>query len=131
MSRRVATWVLFGVFVLTVPLPMPLVGPGLVPVVRFAMLGALAAAVQVGVRAGGQAPALIAVFWVPAAVYGLALWLAAWALARGLARRGPRTLTAGTLLLAVLCLAAAAALPLYRTPFAAEGARASLAGVLR
>jgi hypothetical protein len=131
VSRRVATWVLFGVFVLTVPLPIPLVGPGLVPVARFVMLGALVAAVQVFVRAGGEAASLIAVFWVPALVYGAGLWLLAALVARALARGGRRALTWGTLALAAACLLVALRVPLYQTPFAADRPRATLAGVLR
>lgn len=131
MTRRRAAWVLFGVFAFTVPLPILVVGPGLVPAVRLVMLGGLVAAVQLGVRSGGEALSLLLVFWGPAALYLAGLGLAAALVARLLARASPRAVGPATLAIAAVLVGVAASVPLYHTPFAAEGAHATLFEVLR
>jgi hypothetical protein len=126
MTTRAARRLLWLGSLVALPVPILLLGPGLVPPARLAELGAISLAVAVVESARGNVLQVAAVFLVQAAVWTSVLWIAAWLAARALARLGPRVLRSATLAALAVGLAVACALPVYRTPFAARAPRANL-----
>ena len=131
MSPRAVRWLLFLVAVFVVPLPILALGPGFVPAAHQLELGLLALAFGMLESMQGITLALAVAFLVPGAVYAALLWVAAWALARGLAELPPTTRTRAALLLVMLGVGFAGARPIYETPFSARSARSTLFGVYR
>ena len=108
---------------LMLPMPMLVLDNGLVPVVRFLLLGGVCVAVMLVEDAAGVVGFLALVFLAHAIVYAGLLWLLAFAISQGLARLPPRRLAALTLAALALALLTATATRPYRTPFgrAADG----------
>jgi hypothetical protein len=131
MSARSARRILWLGSLLMAPVPVLLFGPGLVPPARLLMLGGLGAAVMVFESARGAAGPLTAVLLVQGLVWAGLLWVAAWAVARPLARLSPGTAAAIAWLALAAGLVAASVLDVYHTPFAAEAARGNLLHVYR
>lgn len=129
MSARGVRWLLFVAALIAVPLPILVLGPGLVPAAHQLELGLLALAFGVVESAQGVTLALAAALLVPGLAYAALLWLAAWAAARALALLPAHTRTRAALLLVMLGLGLAAAEPVYETPFSSRSARSTLLGV--
>lgn len=129
MSPRALRRLLWIAAVFAVPLPILALGPGLVPAAHQLELGLLALAFGAVESAQGVTLALAAAFLVPGLVYAVLLWLAAWLLARALAKLPSTTRTRAALLLVMLGVAFALAEPIYVTPFSSRSARSSLLGV--
>ena len=108
------------------PVPVLVFGPGRVPAAQLAELGAIGVAIAIAESARGNVLQIASVLLVPAALWAAALWLAAWLVARALARLGPRGLRRATLGLLAAGLAIACAVPIYHNPFAAHSPRATL-----
>ena len=117
MTVRTARWLLFGVFVLTVP--VPLLGPfaAFAPTVRYVMLAAATGAVAATEGAAGPVPGILALFVVHAAVYLALAWLAAWVAARLSARLSPAARRISVVALCAALLLGSLALDVYLTPF--------------
>lgn len=130
MSVLTSRRLLWVGLLLTLPLPMLVLDDGLVPVVRFLLLGGACVAVMLVEDAGGVVGFLALVFLVHAVVYAGLLWLLAFAISRGLGRLPPRRLAAVTLAALVLAFVAATATQPYRTPFG-RAARGGLVEVLQ
>ena len=89
MSVRAVFWVLFVLLVFV--LPLPLLGPfdALVPVVRFALLFGVSAAVAMAEGAAGPVPLILLLFGAHA-LFGLGVCAGiAWLASRGLSRLAP------------------------------------------
>jgi hypothetical protein len=120
---------LFAAAVLVVPLPILAFGPGSVPAAHQLELGLLALAFGTVESIQGVTLLLAAAFLVPGLVYAALLWVAAWILARALAKLPATTRTRAALLLVMLGVAFAVAEPVYETPFSSRSARSTLLGV--
>jgi glucan phosphoethanolaminetransferase (alkaline phosphatase superfamily) len=129
MSARAARWILWGTFVLLVPLPFFLVETGFVPAARILMLGAVVAALVATEGAQGVAGVLTAVLLLQAGVYVALLWWVADRVSRVLARTSPRRVAAATTALVVVSLLVASSFEIYRTPFRTRSLRANLSQV--
>jgi hypothetical protein len=129
VSPRAVRRLLWIAAVFALPLPILAFGPGLVPAAHQLELGLLALAFGVVESMQGVTLALAAAFLVPGLVYAAGLWLAAWLLARALAKLPSTTRTRAALLLVMLGVAFALAEPIYVTPFSSRSARSSLLGV--
>jgi hypothetical protein len=124
-------WLLFVAALLAVPLPILVLGPGLVPAGHQLELGLLALAFGALESTQGMTLVLAAAFLVPALVQAALLWLAASLLARVLAKLPALTRTRAALLLVMLGLGLASVEPIYVTPFSSRSARSTLLGVYR
>jgi hypothetical protein len=131
MSRSAVRRLLWVIFALTLPLPILVVGPGLVPAARLLLLGGMSVAMMLFVRASGVVSLLSLVLLGQAFLYLAALWITAALLAALLSALPPVARTRSTLGLVALLLLAASAFEIYHTPFAAESARTSLLGLYR
>jgi len=131
MSARSARRILWLGGVLMAPVPVLLLGPGLVPPARLLMLGGIGAAVMVVESARGAAGPLTAVLLLQGLAWAGLLWVAAWAMARPLARLSPATAAAIAWAALAAGLVAATILDIYHTPFAADAARGNLLHVYR
>jgi hypothetical protein len=129
-ARAARRWLWLGALV-AFPVPVLVFGPGRVPALFLAELGAVGAAFGVVESARGNVFAISGVLLGQALWWAACLWLAAWVAARALARLGPRGLRLSTLAVLAAGLALASALPIYANPFAASVAQATLLGVYR
>ena len=129
MSPRAVRRLVWLAALCVLPLPILAFGPGLVPPAHQLELGLLALAFGALESTQGVTLALAAAFLVPGVVYAGLLWLAAWIVARGLARLPATTRTRAALLLVMLSVAFAVAEPIYVTPFSSRAARSTLLGV--
>jgi hypothetical protein len=122
LTPRQARWLAWLVGVLVVPVPMLVVGPGLVPPLRMAELGLALALVAVLESGAGMIGLLIVVLLGQALVWaGVWWWLA------GRLALWPRVVPVVVAVLLVVALVA----PVYRTPYHARLARCSLLEVYR
>jgi glucan phosphoethanolaminetransferase (alkaline phosphatase superfamily) len=129
MSARAARWVLWGTFVLLIPLPFFLVETGVVPAARILMLASVVVALLAAEGAQGTAGILAVVLVVQASVYvALLLWIAD-RTSRVLARTSPRRIAAATTAVVVVSLLVASSFEIYRTPFRTRSLRADLSQV--
>jgi hypothetical protein len=126
MSARAARWVLWGTFVLLIPLPFFLVETGVVPAARILMLASVAVALLAVEGPQGTAGILAVVLVVQASVYVALLWWVADRVSRVLARTSPRRVAAATAALVVVSLLVASSFEIYRTPFRTRSLRANL-----
>lgn len=110
--------------------PLPYLAPlaGLVPVVRFVFLGAVAAGYAAFVDGSGTAWIVVALLLGQALVYALALRIAAGWIARRVPARLRAPLVWGLL---VAGLAIACSFELYRTPFDDASPRARWTGLFQ
>lgn len=117
MSVRASRWWLFGIFVLT--LPLPLLGPyaAYVPPVRLLILSFATASVAVVEGAAGPVPAIFLLFAIHALVYLVCLWGVAWFLARVLASISGSLRTAIVVGVWIGMLFVAITFKIYVTPF--------------
>jgi hypothetical protein len=129
VSPRAVRRLLWIAAVFVVPLPILALGPGLVPAAHQLELGLLALAFGVVESMLGVTLVLAVAFLVPGLIYAGLLWLAAWLLARALAKLPATTRTRAALLLVMLGVGFALAGPVYQTPFSSRSARSSLLGV--
>jgi hypothetical protein len=129
MSPRAVRRLLFLAALVTVPAPILAFGPGLVPAAHQLELGLLALAFGAIESTQGVTLVLAAAFLVPGLLYTALLWVAAWLLARALAKLPSTTRTRAALFLVMLGVAFAVAEPVYVTPFSSRSARSSLLGV--
>jgi hypothetical protein len=122
MSPRRTRWLVWLVGMAVVPVPMLVIGPGMVPPLRMAELGLALVVVMVVESGAGMIGLLIVLLLGQVLLWGL-LW---WGLAGRLAR-WPRAVLAAAALVVVVALA----LPVYRTPYHARHTRCSLLEVYR
>jgi hypothetical protein len=112
---------------LLLPWPLVLIGDGLVPAVRFAVLAAAAGVIALAEGAAGPVGAIVGLFVAYALATALACWLLAWVVARMLARLPAAYAAAITWTLLGVALVVALFLAPYRTPFG----RAATGGLLQ
>jgi hypothetical protein len=117
MSVRTCRWLLWLGTAVALPVPILVLGPGLVPPARLLMLGGIGLAVMLLENARGAVGPLAALLLAQAVVYLGLLWLAAALVARGLARLPPRGLAIVTVGLLAVGLALASSTAVYHTPF--------------
>ena len=129
MSPRASRRVLFLTSLLLVPLPM-LTFDAFVPVARYLLLGAVCVGMRIAEGPGGVVWQLAALFFGHAVVYGLLLWLAAWAAGRALGALPARVRTGAIAFVVIVCGVWALATRPYVTTFG-PAARANLVEVLR
>ncbi len=129
MVTRTTRWLLFCVFVLTVPLPM--LGPWevLAPTARYLLLAVVTAAVMAVEGAAGPVPLILALFAGHALVYLLLAWLVTRLCTRLLTRLPTRASTGVVLAACAALLALSIVLELYITPFGSLP-RSNLLGLL-
>jgi hypothetical protein len=126
MSARAARWVLWGTFVLLIPLPFFLVETGVVPAARILMLASVVVALLAAEGAQGTVGILAVVLVVQASVYVALLWWVADRVSRVLARTSPRRIAAATAALVAVSLVVASSFEIYHTPFRTRSLRADL-----
>jgi hypothetical protein len=118
LSVRATRRVVLVALLLLVPAPMLVVTAARMPPVAYGLYAAVCSAVALTEGSAGPIPALILMFGLHFVVYGLLAWLAAFVVARALARVTPRLRA----MIVVVAVAAAAAIALgrdvYLTPFA-------------
>jgi hypothetical protein len=126
VTRRASRWILFGVLLLTLPVPFYLGEVEYAPVLRLAFLASLLSAVAVA-EGGGTLSALATLGGVQVLVLGALLFLAAALLARLVsALPAPvwRTAAVAVLVTGLLC---ASAFEVYDTPLSSTRPRSNLA----
>lgn len=128
MSERRARLALLVTAALFVPLPYMIVGDGYVPLVRFAMLGAISTSYSLMIDGSGVA-------WIISAILVAHFLMFAALLTTGvswLGRRIPapwrRSVVVGTFAIALLV---ATWFPTYRTPFSASAAYGNWTALFR
>ncbi len=126
MSPRAARWILWVSFVLMVPVPILLFGPGLVPAARLIMLGGIALAVALFESSRGAVGMLSGIILAQGLFYAGLLWLAAHVASRALARLSAKSMTRITLAVVATSLLVTLAFEVYRGPFQAQSYRANL-----
>jgi hypothetical protein len=131
MSERVLRRLLWGFALLVAPVPILLLGPGLVPTLRLLELAAITLLFGALESAAGVVPLVAAILLGQALLYAAALWLAAWTAARQLRRLGPRVARTVALALVLAGVAVAVSRPIYHTPYASSTSRADLISVYR
>jgi hypothetical protein len=129
LSIRLARWLLFAVFALTVP--APLLGPyaAFAPAARYVILATATGVLAASEGAGGPVPLILALFVGHALVYLALAWLAAWLLSRLLGRLSAPIRSRVVFALCGGLLLISLAFDLYRTPFGTRPS-ANLFGVL-
>lgn len=128
---RLATW---AALVLALPLPLLGLQSGVVPAGRMWMLGGLCVAVMALETTRGVVPILAAMFLGQALLWTAGLWVLAGGLARAARWRAPvarRVVLASAFVAIALALVAASQVAVYRTPYAAAWAHATLLEVYR
>jgi len=131
MSASVSRRILCIGFVFVVPVPILLLGPGMVPAARIVMLGAIGLAVMLTEGARGAVPLITSIFLLQGLVYAGLFWLLAYAASRAL-NRLPRPIVAAVTIGVVLAgLLAATAFRAYRSPYRPVSPRANLCEVYR
>lgn len=125
MSVRGWRFALWLCLLTALPVPILVLGPGYVPVLRLSMLALVAAAVLVFEHWGGAVPLLVVVLAAQSAVYAATLWLIARAVVAVSARLGRpgRILTTGI----VALLGIASCCTIYRDPYRADSPDVDLA----
>ena len=126
LSAAAARRLLWLLAVLALPVPILLLGPGHVPAAQIAELGAAALAFGIAESLRGVVGLTAAVFLGQALLYAGVLWVVAGILARRLGR-----LRGAAVALAALLAVAACWAPVYRTPYHATLAHATLLEVYR
>ena len=126
MSPRAARWILWISFVLMVPVPILLLGPGLVPAARLILLGGIALAVALFESSRGAVVMLAGILLAQGLLYMGLLWLAAYLASRGLGRLPAKSVTRITLAVVAAGLLVTLAFEVYRGPFRAQSYRANL-----
>ena len=126
MTLRTSRRLLWLASLLAFPVPYLMLGPGLEPPARFAMLAGITLAVALVENAQGAVPQLLFVFLAQALLAAALLWISAHLVARALGALGERGRSRATWCLLALGLALACAFPIYETPYAAHAPRASL-----
>ena len=125
-SLRVSRWLLWGTFLLTLPLPFFLVESGVVPAARILMLAGVVVGLIAVEGPQGVAGVVAAILVAQAAVYTALLWWVAHRASRLLARAWPRRLAVATATLVAAALLIAASFDIYHTPFRTRSLRADL-----
>ncbi len=126
MSVRAARWVLWISLVLMLPVPIVLLGPGLVPAARLLMLGGISLAVALFENARGAVGMLTTILLAQGLLYMALLWLVAHLASRVLGRFSAKTVARVTLALVAVGLLLSSAFEVYRGPYRAQSARANL-----
>ncbi len=126
MSPRAARWILWVSFVLMVPVPILLFGPGLVPAARLIMLGGIALAVALFESSRGAVGMLAGILLAQGLLYAGLLWLAAYMASRLLGRLSAKNVTRITLAVVAASLLVTLSFEVYRGPFRAQSYRANL-----
>ncbi len=126
MSPRAVRWILWISFVLMVPVPILLFGPGLVPAARLIMLGGIALAVTLFENSRGAVGMLALILLAQGLLYAGLLWLVAYGASRGLGRLSSKSMTRITLAIVAASLLVTLAFEVYRGPFRAQSYRANL-----
>ncbi|MDJ0848365.1 MAG: hypothetical protein QNK04_08315 [Myxococcota bacterium] len=129
LSPRAARWLLFGVALLTVPLPMLQFGAN-IPVARYLLLAGVTGGLVVTEGTGTIPLVLFGLFVGHALVYGGLLWVGAWLLTRLVAAAAPRALTPLVALVALGALLVTSLFDVYTTPFAARSRHTNLLHVI-
>jgi hypothetical protein len=114
MTRRSTAWLLFGASVLLIPLPYFVIGEGAVPVVRFALLGAVSAAYAGLIDGSGVAWPMTTILLLHVVVYSLVLAAAAFLVASLVPERARRWIVPAAVAVGFCC---ALSFDLYHTPF--------------
>ena len=122
MSLRTSRRILWLTFMLVVPVPILILGPGTLPPAGLMELGGASLGVLLLESARGVVGTIALVFLVQAALYALLLWLVAAILAWALGRRRGRL----TLLLVAALVIIAASWPVYHTRYHSRSAHVSL-----
>jgi hypothetical protein len=117
VSPRTARLVVWLTAALALPVPLLVLGPGEVPALRIAMLGALSLLFCLAESARGAAGLAAAILLGQAALYLTGFWLAARLALLPLARSSRAARAAVTLACVALALAASVRLDLYRDSF--------------
>ena len=126
MSRKAARRILWISFVLMLPVPILLTGPGLVPAARLFMLGAISLLFAVVENSRGAIGMLSVILLTQSLIYMGLLWLVAHALSRVLGRFPPTTVARVTLALVVAGLLVTSTFEVYHGPYRAETPSANL-----
>ena len=130
MSPRTTRRILWLGSLILLPLPMIQFG-AMIPVTRYLLLAGVSAGLILTEGVGRIPNVFFLLMLGHALIYAGALWVAAWALARGLHAVAPRAAHTVALLLMVGGAVLALATEPYVTPFAPDTPRANLLRVLR
>ena len=126
MSVRAARVLLWALAVAALPVPILLLGPGSVPAAQIAELGAAALAFGLAESLRGVVGWTAGIFLGQALLYALALWVGAGVAARRAGRHRGAAVAIAAALVAAACFVA-----VYRTPYHAHLAQATLLEVYR
>lgn len=126
MSPRAARWILWISFVLMIPVPILLFGPGLVPAARLIMLGGIALAVALFESSRGAVVMLAGILLAEGLLYAGLLWFAAYVASRGLGRLSAKNVARITLAVVAASLLVTLVFEVYRGPFRAQSYHANL-----
>ena len=119
---RLLIWV---AFLVAMPVPLVVVGRGWMPVGAFVEVALATLAVGAAERADGVVRILATLLVVQIVFWAVVGWLAAWLVVGAIGRVAGRP-GRPTLVLVMIGLAIALALPIYRSPFHASRARQTL-----
>lgn len=126
MSVRAARVLLWALAFAALPVPILLLGPGSVPAAQIAELGAAALAFGLAESLRGVVGWTALIFLGQALLYALVLWIAAGFVVRRAGRRRAAAIAIAAVLVVVACFVA-----VYRTPYHAHLAQATLLEVYR